>query len=311
MPPMLKWKIALYSCLWFIVGGLKAAEPILPLPQKHFQPPAKVALGRKLFQDPLLSGDGSLSCASCHALAKGGDDNRPLPILASTPYPHNTPTVFNVRFNFRYHWHGDIPTLQAQAQRALQHDMKATWPQLLARLEADRDYAGQFSELYSDGIQQQNVLDALIAFELSLITPDAPFDRYLRGDSNAMTTQQIAGYEKFKSYGCAACHQGINIGGNLFQKLGVFRNFKGDDPGRFAVTGRERDRYVFRVPSLRNVAVTAPYFHNGKIPTLKKAVAIMGEYQLGVQLPQEDIDAIVAFLHALTGTYLGQPLKGK
>ncbi len=311
MPLLLKWKIALLLCLLLLIEGLQAGEPILPLPRSHHQPAPKVALGRRLFHDPRLSGNGSLSCASCHVLERGGDDNRPLPVAASSPYPHNTLTVFNVRFNFRYHWYGDIAGLREQAQRALRQDMKAKWPQLVARLEKDRNYAKQFAALYPDGIQRQNVLDALVAFELSLITPDSPFDRYLRGETEAMTPLQRQGYDRFKSYGCAACHQGVNIGGNLYQKLGVFRDFIDDDPGRFAVTGREQDRFVFRVPSLRNVAVTAPYFHHGKVPTLEKAVAIMGEYQLGIQLPKDDIEAIVAFLHALTGNYRGRSLEDK
>ncbi len=286
----------------FLIDTAHAAEPILPLPET--QPPATPAsrLGRRLFHDPRLSGSGRLSCAHCHRLDRGGDDDRPLPPIPTGPHPHNTPTVFNARYNHYLHWYGDLDTLEDQARVALQRDMQVNWPTVLARLAADPDYASAFHRLY-DGVSEAAVIAALVAFERTLVTPDAPFDRFLRGDTEALTPRQRRGYVLFKRLGCSACHQGVNVGGNLRQKLGVFGRYPGDDPGRFAVTGRPEDRGVFRVPSLRNVALTAPYFHDGRVKTLEKAVALMAELQLGIRLRQAEIQDLVAFLHSLTGRW--------
>ena len=194
--------------------------------------------------------------------------------------------------------------------------MNAKWPALLAKLRAVPDYVTQFRDAFPDGLTQANVLNALAEFERSLITPNAPIDRYLRGERDALTADERQGYRLFKSYGCVACHQGMNIGGNLYQKFGVFQAPSpprdGDaqpDVGRYRVTSIERDRGVFRVPSLRNVAVTAPYFHDGRAPTLESAVEIMGRVQLGRELAIEDINAIVRFLRTLTGEYQGKALS--
>jgi cytochrome c peroxidase len=159
------------------------------------------------------------------------------------------------------------------------------------------------------------VLDSLATYERSLITPNARFDRYLRGEHQALTAEEQRGYQLFKSYGCVACHQGVNVGGNLFQKFGIFPAMVGQappgtepDPGRFGVTGVARDRWVFRVPSLRNVVLTAPYFHDGRAPTLEDAVDTMARVQLGRTLTGEEIGLIVQFLHTLTGDYEGRSL---
>ena len=157
---------------------------------------------------------------------------------------------------------------------------------------------------------------AIVTFENSLLTPGARFDRYLLGEENAITEQEKAGYRLFKSYGCAACHQGVNVGGNMFQKIGIMRDYFSDrkttdaDLGRYNVTKQEADKYVFRVPSLRNVAITPPYFHNGSIPTLRDAINEMAEYQLGRKIPEQDVDLLIAFLKTLTGEYQGKPLSG-
>jgi cytochrome c peroxidase len=182
----------------------------------------------------------------------------------------NTPTIFNVGLNSTYNWDGSADTLEKQAEITLSNPtlMNMTWPELLARLRSDSTYVAAFTEAYSEGLTQDAVLDAIASFERSVLTPNSRFDRYLRGERDALTERELAGYRLFKSYGCVSCHQGVNIGGNLFQKFGVFLNMsesaRTDDPGRIAVTGVARDREVFRVPSLRNVAVTAPYFHDGR-----------------------------------------------
>jgi cytochrome c peroxidase len=193
--------------------------------------------------------------------------------------------------------------------------MNTTWPELLAKLRADSDYVTAFRATYRQDITRANVLDALASFERSLVTPNSRFDRYLRGEGDALTMGEQQGYQLFKSYGCVACHQGTNIGGNLFQKFGVFQAPEAPLPadgvidlGRYTVTKVARDREVFRVPSLRNVAATPPYFHDGRAATLEVAVDTMARMQLGRQLTRGEIGLIVQFLHTLTGEWRGKPL---
>jgi cytochrome c peroxidase len=190
--------------------------------------------------------------------------------------------------------------------------MGTTWEEIVGKLKTDAQYPAQFQAIYGGDIRPEDVRDAISIFEKSLLTPDAPFDRYLRGDTTAMTPRQIIGYGLFKQDGCIACHQGVNIGGNLFEKFGVRGDYfvhRGNitpaDLGRYAQTGREADRFVFRVPSLRNVALTAPYFHDGSAKTLPDAIQTMARYQLGHTLSAPDRDAIVDFLDSLTGKRKG------
>jgi cytochrome c peroxidase len=293
-------------------------EPIVPLPSAIDQNPAKVALGERLFQDVRLSRDNTLSCATCHQLAEGGDDAVPHSMGAQgDALARNAPTVFNVAFNAFFNWDGGAPSLEVQAERVLLNPkvMNNTWPELIGKLRADPDYPAAFRALYPEGLSSASLIDALVSFEQSLVTPNARFDRYLRGEHRALGADELKGYELFKSYGCAACHQGINVGGNLFQKFGVFQD--PDEPrspaeridlGRFEVTQLAHDREVFRVPSLRNVALTAPYFHDGRAHTLKEAVATMARVQLGRRLSPQEVDLIVRFLHTLTGEFRGRPL---
>ncbi len=298
-------RLLLFLGGWLVISAW-GNEPILPLPDPR--PLSEAArLGERLFHDPRLSGSGRISCATCHRLDEGGDDGLPLPTVQNGSHPHNTPTVFNAAFNYRLHWYGDLTSLEQQARAALQRDMQVDWQKTLLRLKADTGYRKVFDNLFG-GLTADSVVAALVAFENTLITPDAPLDRYLRGDTAALTPQQQRGYALFKAHGCSACHQGINVGGNLLQQLGVFGRYRSGDPGRIAVTGRKEDRNVFRVPSLRNVAVTAPYFHDGRVKTLKKAVELMAQYQLGIRMKAGEIDAIVAFLNSLTGRYHSRPI---
>ncbi len=230
----------------------------------------------------------------------------------------NTPTVFNVALNARYHWDGAIRTLEAEAGAALLSPkmMHTSWPELLGKLRADAAYVAAFNAAYAGGLTRAHVIDALVAYERSLLTPNARFDQYLRGRHEALSTDEKRGYALFKSYGCVACHQGVNVGGNMFQKLGIFPDDKprrndpddDDDLGRFAITGMARDRGVFRVSSLRNVAVTAPYYHDGRVKTLEDAVQDMAKRQLGKRLSPEETRLIVRFLQTLTGEYQGRSL---
>jgi cytochrome c peroxidase len=279
--------------------------------------PKRASLGERLFNDVRLSRDNTISCAGCHPLDRGGMDGRRGVIAANGSYVRNTPTIFNVRFNPFFNWDGIATTLEQQAELVLFNPrlMHTHWPQVLGKLRADRDYVGRFDGAYSQEPTRANVLDALASYERSLVTPNARFDRYLRGERQALTVEEQQGYELFKSYGCVACHQGINVGGNMFQKFGVFAETSPSktagaalDPGRYAVTAVPRDREVFRVPSLRNVALTAPYFHDGRAATLEEAIATMAEVQLGRSLTPNDIQLIGQFLHSLTGEYQGRPL---
>jgi cytochrome c peroxidase len=295
-----------------------AGEPIMPLPLSVNLDPRRVALGERLFHDVRLSRDNTKSCAVCHPLEQGGMDGRRSGTSADDSQPaRNTPTIFNVGFNASFNWDGIADNLETHAEIVLLSPrlMNTTWPVLLAKLRADADYVARFNNAYPEGLTRANVLAALASFERSLLTPNARFDRYLRGERQALTEAEQQGYGLFKSYGCVACHQGINIGGNMYQKFGVFAEASGAkipgagvDLGRYAVTKAPRDREVFRVPSLRNVAATGPYFHDGRADTLEEAVTTMVRVQLGRTLSSDEIRLIVQFLHTLTGEYQGRPV---
>ena len=288
-----------------------ATEPILPLPEALKLDAGKVALGRRLFHDPRLSQDQTIACATCHLLGKGGADGQRHSVgVAGKTLSINTPTVFNSAFNFRQFWDGRAPSLEDQIDGPLQHtdEMGATWVSVIEKLKADPSYSAAFAALYRDGVQVKNVKDAIATFERSLITPNSRFDRFLQGERMALAEPEIKGYHLFRIYGCVACHQGANVGGNMYQRMGIMGDYFSDrggitdaDLGRFNVTKRDEDKHVFKVPSLRNVSQTAPYFHDGSVATLEQAVAVMGKYQLGVAIPAADIALIVAFLSTLSG----------
>jgi cytochrome c peroxidase len=306
---------ALLALCAFIAGERLAAapltsEPIQPVPQSLKQDPARAALGARLFSDPRLSGNGQVSCASCHNLKLAGADGQ-----AHSPGLHgkltqlNTPTVLNAALNFRQFWNGRAKTLEMQVDEVIRNpdEMGARWEDVLRTLAADPGYIAAFAASYKDGLTQANVQNAIASYERTLITPNSRFDRYLRGETGAINAAEKAGYAKFKQYGCAACHQGVNVGGNMLQKFGVMGDFfqtrnrlTPADLGRFQVTGLEADRYVFKVPSLRNVTRTAPYFHDGSVATLREAVDIMFRFQLGRVASAADKDAIILFLNTLT-----------
>jgi cytochrome c peroxidase len=293
-------------------------RPIPQLPQAELAS-GKVVLGERLFNDPQISADGTISCASCHILALGGDDGRKLSVgVGGALGSVNAPTVFNSVFNFRQFWDGRAADLVEQAPGPIldPNEMASDWNIVIRRIESDAGYREAFRREYGGTISDATVSDAIARFEATLVTPDAPFDRYLNGDKNAISADALEGYRRFSDYGCISCHQGINIGGNLFQRFGVMGDYFTDrgnltkaDLGRFNITGQEEDRYVFKVPGLRNVAVTAPYFHDGSVTTLNEAVDIMARYQLGRDLSDEDRRYIIAFLESLTGKYRGEHLK--
>lgn len=294
-------------------------EPISPLPLALALDQRRVELGRRLFHEARLSSDGSISCASCHNLTSGGVDRLPHSRgIGGAEGAINAPTVFNSGYNFRQFWDGRAETLEDQVDGPLQNpvEMGGTWPKVIALLSEDSTYGTEFAAVYPDGVQPKNIKDAIATFERSLVTPNSRFDRFLRGDQDALNENEREGYRLFKRIGCVSCHQGMNIGGNVYQKLGIMEDYFGSrgqvvaaDFGRFNVTRREEDRYFFKVPSLRNVAVTAPYLHDGTVQTLRDAVRVMARYQLGVRLEAAEEAAIVAFLYTLTGAYQGAPLQ--
>jgi len=295
-------------------------EPITPVPRHVFLDADKVRLGEMLFHDARLSHGNVLACASCHLLAEGGDDNQARALGSDGALLNfNAPTVFNVALGFRLNWRGNFRTLEEQNEAVLLDPqlMATTWNELLAKLRDDEAYRGSFAALYRGDPMPAQVLDALATFQRSLTTPDARFDRYLRGERDAITPEEERGYRLFKEYGCIACHQGVNVGGNLFQRFGIFHDpfsqlpIRPADLGRFTVTGEADDRFVFRVPSLRNVAVTAPYFHDGRAQTLEQAVEEMARSQLGRMLAAHEIGLIASFLRTLTGEYRGRPLSDR
>ena len=293
--------------------------PITPLPDSMPNlNPEKVALGKKLFHDPSLSHDNTIACASCHQLERGGVDG----VQYSTGIQGNlsrlnAPTVFNSVFNFRQFWNGRAETLQEQVAEPIHNplEMASNWAEVIRKLKKNQRYVTAFAQIYSTGIQEDNIADAIATFVSSLVTPNSRFDKYLKGEAHAITPYELSGYALFTSYGCISCHQGVNVGGNMYEKLGIMRdyfatqsNITEADKGRFTITQKPEDMYKFKVPGLRNVALTAPYFHNGSAQSLEQAVITMGKYQLGVFIPQEDVSKIVAFLRTLTGEYDGKPL---
>ena len=283
---------------------------IAPLPTEHNQNEDLAALGQQLFHDKALSSSGTISCASCHDIDRGGVDRLPRsPGVTGELSQVNSPTVLNASFNFRQFWDGRAISLEEQAHGPLTNpiEMNNTWDNIIAYLESDGDYTQQFNSLFPDRITADNVVKALATFQRTLITANSPFDQYLRGDDTALTPQQLAGYELFQDLGCVSCHQGVNIGGNMYQRIGVMGNYFEDrgnitqaDFGLFNVTGIESDRYKFKVPSLRNIADTAPYFHDGSATTLPDAIQTMAQYQLGVPLSNREVDLLAAFLTSLS-----------
>jgi cytochrome c peroxidase len=297
-----------------IVLSSRPNEPLLPLRMPTGLDERKVALGRQLFHDPRLSRDNSISCATCHILARGGVDRLPRSNGVSGQKGEvNAPTVYNSSLNFRQFWDGRADTLEEQVAGPIENpvEMATTWEDVLAKLQADKQTVAQFHAIYNSEPTAVAVQNAIAEFERSLITPSR-MDRWLSGEADAISSQELEGYRLFRRHGCVACHQGENIGGNLFQRFGVMQDYfagrKVDDTdpdmGRYRVTKREEDRFVFKVPGLRNVALTAPYFHDASEATLEEAVTKMGHYQLGFDLPPDDVQSIVRFLHTLNGEQL-------
>ncbi|MFJ7794879.1 cytochrome-c peroxidase [Pseudomonas sp. NPDC096950] len=307
---------ALAICL--TATGAPLDEPLKPLPAAPQQNPLRVELGRQLFNEPRLSVNNTLSCAGCHRLESGGADNKPFSIgFNGQPVAINTPSVFNATLNFRQFWNGRADTLETQVHEVVQSpsEMGSNWEHVVQTLSADPTYKSAFANAYPDGVTMNNVQNALANYERTLLSSNSRFDQYLQGNTDILTLDEKYGYQRFKDYGCISCHQGVNIGGNMFQKFGVMGDYfkaRGNpvesDLGRYLVTKDEEDRNVFKVPSLRNVAVTAPYFHDASAKTLEEAVDVMFKFQLGRVPSDDDQTLIIKFLKTLTGEWEGKPL---
>lgn len=284
-----------------------SAEP--DSPQSNPTTPEKVQLGKMLFHDTRLSKSGALSCNSCHSLAAYGVDSRPTSIgHGFQTGERNAPSVYNSSLHFSQFWDGRAADLEAQAGGPILNPVEMAMDdeaKTIERIKSIPEYQQAFDKVFPDGqdsISYQNIARAIAAFERTLLTP-APFDRFLAGDGNALSAEEKAGLKTYMSYGCAACHNGVGVGGTLYQKFGVISPYAHQkDTGRFQVTGQEADKYVFKVPSLRNVARTAPYFHDGKVWSLNEAVKTMAKTQLGKDITPEETAQIVSFLNSLTGT---------
>lgn len=299
-------------------------EPVRPIPDSLAVDARKVALGEALYHDTRLSGDGTVSCATCHGINTAGVDNKQYSEgIKGQLGGVNAPTSFNACFNFVQFWDGRAATLAEQAGGPPLNPVEmgsASFDEIAARLSADADFTARFKAVYPEGLNEQTITDAIAEYEKTLVTPNSPFDRYLKGDKQALTAEQVEGYALFKEYNCATCHAGVNMGGLSYELMGKRADYFKDreinaksgltdaDNGRWAQTKVERDRYRFKTPTLRNVALTWPYYHDGSVPTLDKAIDMMARYQVGREMPAADVQKVQSFLQALTGELKGKPV---
>lgn len=288
--------------------GLEArTDFIQPIEPVKITQPEKVELGKQLFFDPRLSMSGIISCNTCHNLSLGGVDNLKTSIGHKWQAgPVNAPTVFNSSLMIAQFWDGRAADLKEQAAGPIEAGVEMAMPHTLAVdvIQSISGYVESFKKVYGTRvITMDNITDAIAAFEETLATPNSRFDQWLKGNDKAITKQELEGYNLFASSGCVACHHGPAVGGSSFQKMGLLEEYKSTSPaqGRAAVTGIDAERFMFKVPTLRNVELTYPYFHDGEAATLEEAVDIMGRLQLGRKYSDEEIASIVAFLKTLTG----------
>lgn len=307
-----------FGCsLLFIAVALAPAafaDSIAPLRVPENLSQEKIRLGDKLFHDPRLSSDNTVSCASCHKLEQGGVDNAARSVgVGGRLGVINSPTVYNLDFQISYFWDGRAASLEEQVTGPIHNplEMRSSWDQVIGKLEEDSVLVKEFKAIYPQGITSENITDAIVEFEKSLVTKDAPFDLWLKGDKTALTETQVEGYRLFQSYGCIACHQGMTVGGNMYATMGEMGDYfsaRGKeitpaDQGRYNVTGMDSDRHVFKVPSLRLASLTAPYFHDGSVQSLCDAINIMGRFQLGRDIPPHECGLIEEFIGTLTGEH--------
>jgi len=284
---------------------------INPIPQRQASSLVIESIGKKLFNDARLSKEHSHTCASCHQLPLFGTDQEETYVgFHNVAGAINTPTILNATYNFRQFWDGRAESFSEVID---DHIFDKTifnndWNTIIKRLNDNPDYMKLFSEAFTDGITESNIELSIKTYLNELTTPNAPFDLFIAGKTTAISEDAKKGFELFKQFGCISCHQGRNIGGNLFQKMGIYKNYfeekqfiSQSDLGRYNVTGNEGDKFVFKVPSLRNVTHTAPYLHDGTAKNLKDAITIMAEYQVGQPIAAQEVTYIIEFLKTLTG----------
>ncbi|MDM8559979.1 cytochrome-c peroxidase [Candidatus Parabeggiatoa sp. HSG14] len=299
-----------------------------PIPTDNPQTAAKIKLGKVLFLDPRLSSTGTVSCNSCHNVMAGGEDNRPNAMgVHGKTGGRSAPTVWNSAFLSVQFWDGRAPSLEEQARGPVTNPIEmgmTDWDAVVTRLKTIAGYETMFKAAFegNDPITADNAVKAIAAYERTLITPNSPYDRYVKGDKTVLTEQQVKGMDTFSQLGCSSCHLGPNFSGpplpmgkGFFMKFPTFSGSEyetqyklTEDMGRYEATKNEADKHFWRVPTLRNIALTAPYFHNGAVPTLDEAVRVMAKTQLNKKLSNTQIEDIVAFLNALTGEFPEQTM---
>ncbi len=295
--------LPLYS---LVQAAASSKEPISAIKPAKVANPAMAELGKKLFFDTRLSKSGFISCNSCHNLSMGGTDNLKTSIGHNWQKgPINSPTVLNSSLNVAQFWDGRAADLKEQAGGPIANpgEMASNHALSVHILQSIPGYVSEFKKVFgTDKIDIDKVTASIAAFEETLVTPNSRFDKWLAGDKKALNDQELAGYKLFKEAGCSGCHNGPAVGGNSFQKMGLVEPYKGNtNDGRSAVTGKDADRFNFKVPTLRNVELTYPYFHDGEAATLSEAVDVMGRLQLGRKFTADENAKLVAFMISLTG----------
>ena len=302
------------------LSGERAGEPVRPIIAKDDTDARKVKLGFDLYHDTRLSVDNTVSCATCHGLNTGGVDNLQYSKgVENNMGGVNAPTTYNAVYNFVQFWDGRAKTLAEQAAGPPLNPVEmasASFDEIIAKLAQDENYVAEFNALYADGITEANITNAIEEFERTLVTPNSQFDKWLLGDNEALTADELHGYDLFKANNCATCHIGANLGGESYELMGLRQHYfeaRGlalteEDNGRFKQTQDERDRHRFKVPGLRNIELTWPYYHDGTRATMEEAVRDMALYQCDAELNDADIASIVAFMRTLTGEYQGKKL---
>ncbi|WP_420600728.1 cytochrome-c peroxidase [Neptuniibacter sp.] len=300
--------------LIFLATSVSAQEPISPLEKISGLNSNKVSLGRSLFRDVRFSRDNTKSCFSCHDLKKNGSDSLPVGIgINGQAGVIKTPTVYNSGFNFVQFWDGRSRTLENQVSGPIHNpvELGSNWAEVIRKLNSDPAILSRFNELYVDGITAANIADAIADFERSLVTTGSRFDKWLAGNKNALTKTEIEGYRLFKGYGCISCHQGKNVGGNMYARMGNIRDYFSErgkpitqaDLGRFNVTGLDWDKHLFKVPSLRLASLQKYFFHDSSVSSLQDAIKVMARYQLGREIGTYEAGLIEEFIESLAGTH--------
>ena len=305
------------------LSGERAGEPVRPIIAKDDTDARKVKLGFDLYHDTRLSVDNTVSCATCHGLNTGGVDNLQYSKgVENNMGGVNAPTTYNAVYNFVQFWDGRAKTLAEQAAGPPLNPVEmasASFDEIIAKLAQDENYVAEFNALYADGITEANITNAIEEFERTLVTPNSQFDKWLLGDNEALTADELHGYDLFKANNCATCHVGANLGGESYELMGLRQHYfeaRGlalteEDNGRFKQTQDERDRHRFKVPGLRNIELTWPYYHDGTRQTMDEAVRDMAKYQCDVELSDAEAASVVAFLRTLTGEYQGKKLTSE